>query len=246
MAFPLLAIPAIIGAVTATLNRIKEVRENKRTNRANLELAKYQAEQNQLYLDKQNAYNTPASQMARYGDAGLNPNLIYGQGNTGNQASPGVYEAPRIDMRTNPVEDISGTLSMYQDMQMRQAQIEKTEAETSYIQERNMLAKLQGRTGEFDLERRSALAPYDLNIRRGQKTKLYLENMMLSPKAAASEQQVNLQTKRMEMQNENLRMQNVFQAYEEQFRKMGVTNSDHFLVRVLTRMLGRAGLDYMK
>lgn len=36
-----------------------------------------------------NQYNSPASQMQRYQDAGLNPNLIYGQSNTANAASAG-------------------------------------------------------------------------------------------------------------------------------------------------------------
>ena len=35
-------------------------------------------------FDYQNAYNTPANQMKRLKDAGLNPALMYGQGNTGN------------------------------------------------------------------------------------------------------------------------------------------------------------------
>lgn len=35
-------------------------------------------------FDYQNAYNTPANQMKRLKDAGLNPALMYGQGTTGN------------------------------------------------------------------------------------------------------------------------------------------------------------------
>ena len=35
-------------------------------------------------FDYQNAYNTPAKQMQRLKEAGLNPALMYGQGNTGN------------------------------------------------------------------------------------------------------------------------------------------------------------------
>lgn len=42
---------------------------------SNMKLAKYQ-----------NAYNTPAAQMKRYKDAGLNPNLVYTQGNSGNMS----------------------------------------------------------------------------------------------------------------------------------------------------------------
>ena len=45
--------------------------------------------------NKQNAYNTPSAQMARYAEAGLNPNLIYGQANTaGSIASPSATSKP--------------------------------------------------------------------------------------------------------------------------------------------------------
>ena len=37
--------------------------------------------------DYQNAYNTPAQQMARLKAAGLNPALMYGQGTTGNASN---------------------------------------------------------------------------------------------------------------------------------------------------------------
>lgn len=39
----------------------------------------------------QNAYNSPQSQMERYRAAGLNPNLIYGQGTSGNMTSAPQY-----------------------------------------------------------------------------------------------------------------------------------------------------------
>lgn len=51
-------------------------------------LAAYQNDLNKQYLDYYNAYNAPAQQMARFKEAGLNPHLIYSQGNPGNQASP--------------------------------------------------------------------------------------------------------------------------------------------------------------
>lgn len=51
-------------------------------------LAAYQNDLNKQYLDYYNAYNTPAMQMERFSEAGLNPHLIYSQGNPGNQASP--------------------------------------------------------------------------------------------------------------------------------------------------------------
>lgn len=44
-----------------------------------------------------NQYNSPHEQMLRYAEAGLNPNLIYGQGSPGNQSQPVQYDVPFID-----------------------------------------------------------------------------------------------------------------------------------------------------
>lgn len=66
-----------------------------------------QDKQNQFNLEMwhlQNEYNSPQAQMKRYEEAGLNPALIYSQGNPGNAANApvqGVPEAPEFsrDMR---------------------------------------------------------------------------------------------------------------------------------------------------
>lgn len=50
--------------------------------RSNMRL---QAQLNQEAIDRQNEYNSPAAQMQRFKDAGLNPDLIYGQSNEGTQ-----------------------------------------------------------------------------------------------------------------------------------------------------------------
>ena len=46
-----------------------------------------------------NEYNTPIMQMQRFKEAGLNPHLIYGQGNSGNSsmASLPQQETPKVD-----------------------------------------------------------------------------------------------------------------------------------------------------
>ena len=50
-------------------------------------LQKYQNEWNLEMWHRQNEYNSPIQQMARYQEAGLNPNLIYSQGSPGNSQS---------------------------------------------------------------------------------------------------------------------------------------------------------------
>lgn len=58
----------------------------------------------------QQDYNSPAAQMQRFADAGLNPNLVYSQGNSGNASS-----APGVQM-AHP--NIAGAASADQQKQM--------------------------------------------------------------------------------------------------------------------------------
>lgn len=51
------------------------------------DLMKYQFDLNQLAVENQNRYNSPIAQMERLREAGLNPNLVYGNGVDGNQSS---------------------------------------------------------------------------------------------------------------------------------------------------------------
>ena len=56
----------------------------KEANRMNYKLA-HEGMQHEIDMwNMQNAYNTPQAQMERLKQAGLNPNLMYGQGNVGN------------------------------------------------------------------------------------------------------------------------------------------------------------------
>lgn len=81
MAFPILPLLVAGGWVANYLGQRKQAKEN-------AALAATQASANEAYLKQQQEYNSPASQMLRYSQAGLNPNLVYGQGNPGNQSAP--------------------------------------------------------------------------------------------------------------------------------------------------------------
>lgn len=61
--------------------------ENEKARAHNLMLAELQNKWNVEQWAKENEYNSPSAQMARYAAAGLNPNLIYGQSNTSAQLS---------------------------------------------------------------------------------------------------------------------------------------------------------------
>lgn len=91
--------------------------------------------QNQVKLiDKQNEYNTPAAQMQRFADAGLNPNLIYGMGNNGNQPASGSI-AP-VDFSTASREAKMQMLNYKVDLAQKQAQINLLDKQANESDER--------------------------------------------------------------------------------------------------------------
>lgn len=134
------------NAAQASKDNIAAVQE---MNRGNMELAKYQFEQNLEMWNKQNAYNTPLAQMQRFKDAGLNPNLIFGQGSNGNASSAPEYKAPNLQAytgRTRDAQMLAQTSMLALDMQQKQLQNENLEAQNANIQAQtaNTIAQTQG------------------------------------------------------------------------------------------------------
>lgn len=98
-----------------------------------LELMKYQ-----------NDFNSPAAQMQRFKDAGLNPNLVYGQGTPGNMLSkPSVPQqapsrAPQISFQ---LPDFSGML-------LQQSQRELTDTKVGESTAKQDLMRVQQKVAE--------------------------------------------------------------------------------------------------
>ncbi|MDV3547376.1 hypothetical protein CMU66_02490 [Elizabethkingia anophelis] len=89
--------------------------------------------------NKNNEYNTPLAQMQRLKEAGLNPNLMYGQGTTGNSSAPA-----KADGRQPTQYDFMPAMQMYQQMRMNesQRQLQKSQTELNHAQ----AAKTQAET----------------------------------------------------------------------------------------------------
>lgn len=114
------SIPAAIGSAINVAGGLfgANMQQNK-----NLELAKWQAQ-----------YNSPANQMARYRAAGLNPNLIYGQGTPGNmeRVMPADYASAFSNLGSN-----------FQQQQYIAAQTELASSKTQESQVKQGLMKAQ-------------------------------------------------------------------------------------------------------
>lgn len=87
----------------------------------------------------QNEYNSPAAQMQRLKDAGLNPNLVYGHGATAmspgmprsSGGSPAMGEAPRVDF--------GQALSQIYGNRVRQQQVDNMKKQWEILGEQKML-----------------------------------------------------------------------------------------------------------
>lgn len=87
-------------------------------------------------LREQNLYNSPESQMQRYQAAGLNPNLVYTQGNPGNQSQMVSYPEASAHIGTDAA-------ASYNQSSMQQSQVAATKAQTVRTGVLTEVAKLQ-------------------------------------------------------------------------------------------------------
>ena len=96
-----------LAAGSGLFGSIGNVVSTAMTNRANMKLADHQFAQNVKMWNMQNEYNAPSAQVQRLKDAGLNPNLMYGNGTaaTGNSPQMPQYAAPTLQ-----VPQIAGNL----------------------------------------------------------------------------------------------------------------------------------------
>lgn len=123
--------PIVGGAIIAGASSILGSLLNAKSTSANNKL------QQQLVNDA-NAYNTPGMQMQRFQDAGLNPYMMLGQVNAGNQTS--VASTTPIDYSSgvqgvgNAANTLIQAASANSQIEVNKATIAKTESETALNQ----------------------------------------------------------------------------------------------------------------
>lgn len=99
-------IASLIGGLVSSWFSNKAQRE---ANATNIQLANLNNAANERNIDKMNEYNSPVNQVSRLSAAGLNPNLVYGNGQVMNtQDSPAQFVAPHVDPAGMDFTAISG------------------------------------------------------------------------------------------------------------------------------------------
>lgn len=129
-------IGAVANAIAGNAANKTNLRIARETNQAQMDLARYQADRNLDLWNLNNAYNTPAEQMKRYQEAGLNPNLIYGNGSasSGSSSSPAAgFDAPKLQRAQVDNSYVANSAQMLMNGLSQSAQIRKTDAETALL-----------------------------------------------------------------------------------------------------------------
>lgn len=245
------AIAGIVSLVGSAISSRASRKQAQQTNTANLELSKYGYGQDKAMWEAQNRYNSPMAQMARFSEAGLNPNLVYGQGSAGNAASIPSFDVPKADLH-HQILDIPSMLNQYQDFNLKQAQVDNINANTRNTNERTtneslrrMLMELTGKKGSLELERMPEMQQYQADIMHGQADASYSKLLEQFARTRGAELQ-NLATEKsikgIGYSNELKRLQIIYDQNRNQWIKMGFTSHDNVGFRVLIQMMTKLGL----
>lgn len=162
-------IPAIIGGAAALagglVGGLMNRKSQKDANKANIQLAREQQQFEQKMVQQQNEYNSPSAQMQRYAQAGLNPNLVYTQGNPGNQTSIPSYQRAEVKpVQFNFQSDMANAVAQVYNNLQAVAQIRKANADarSTEIDNQIKLGSWENQI-QYDISRYTALDEFYRN-----------------------------------------------------------------------------------
>lgn len=182
------------------------------------------------------------------------------------------YHPPQVEYSTGVTNlpDVLGMYQNFQSRQAQinqmEAQTENIEAKTATEKFNTTLKEILGTRAGVDLAQTQQLNPYSLDIKQQEaqqsqiKTDANLKSLMLLDedqkiKVLQQLQQraniENIQSKTarerkslnvMDLEMEKKQAEILYMKYKNQWREMGVTDSDNVLMRIMVRMLSEAGL----
>ncbi len=176
--------PVTLGAIGQTVGQtasgIFGYLGQRSANKTNIRLAREGREHDVNMWNMQNAYNTPEMQMQRLKEAGLNPNLIYGDGSasTGNAGSaPSAHTASvQNELATVAQMNLMPLISAYTDWQVKKAQIDNIRSQTEGNQINNYINAFQKDYAEYNAMNQASKLLYEEGLMKENLRHKRLEN----------------------------------------------------------------------
>lgn len=217
--------------------------------------------------DRTTKYNSPAMQMQRYKEAGLNPNLIYGQ----MQEAPMVRGTPGAEWHPRQQQWNGGAIVQgFADTQLKAAQtdnlkkaIETADAEISLKRQqvlesiaRSGKLAVETSTGKFNLDKAQQLMHWDLQKaeletkRQDQLLRLSEEGNTRSNLLAANSIAQGIQniiqsralTDKTREEIKNLQKTGMLQDLDIQLKKIGIQPGDNIIARMVGQLINNPGV----
>lgn len=210
-----------------------------------------------------NAYNSPKAQMARLREAGLNPNLVYGNGSVANQTKGPVKSDSFVNV-PSPTGDLGNvlgdSLQTFQDVRMRDAQIDNINAQTQNTVARTATEGanlvLKGVTGKKvgeELRQLEGLWNFNVTAKDEEARQAGIRtDQMLTQLKTMGHQEIaaglDNEYKRagltiQQIQKEQQQADVLFSKYRNELARLGFNQNDSVIARVIVRALKAAGID---
>lgn len=209
-----------------------------------------------------NEYNSPANQMERLREAGLNPHLVYGNGTVANTSRGPVRSDDYLKV-PSPTGDLGGiaanSIASYQDIKMREAQTDNIKAQTDNINARTLtesfrtgLTELQGKKTYEETRQMEGLWNFNVQAKEAEARKAEIsvdqalqqlvlmkaDELQRNLNARYLEKQISQQDIEREIKSADLLYKNM----ENDWRKMGIHSGDHPAIRSIVRMMAEQGI----
>lgn len=238
------------SALGQGVNAISQSSINKKTRNYNREMYEKQKQDNINQWHLQNNYNHPSAQMARLREAGLNPNLVYGNGADATaqsiqNATPASWnpKAPEVDLGRMA----EGGLSAYYDVQLKQAQVDNVRANTTVAAQDAILkgqmaanAGLDYADKNFNLGQKQAINDYFIEATKENLRKLKIETDYLGQEKAANLNQLmaniaktQTDTKHSQASIQAILKDNQLRDLDIWLKKNGINPNDPMIMRIL-------------
>lgn len=235
-----------LGLLSGVFSGNSQASQNEKNRQFQLQMYNKQYSDAVNFWNMQNDYNSPSAQMARFKAAGLNPNLIYGQGTPGNASSPPpVPHAPTYQgIAPNTLgQGISGALSSlgnYYDLETKRAQVDNMKRQNELVAAQtvktisdttgsNLSNEFADKSMPFRLNKSIAdyLVPQQVLQFNDEMNPLLIAIQRYKNEVARNEADASLmmpqQAKASLM---NTQLQNQMAQFEVRLNKMGITKSD--------------------
>lgn len=248
-----MADPITIAGVTAGANFLGNLVTGKQ-NRA-------QRKWQEKMWNKTNEYNSPVMQMQRFKEAGLNPHLIYGQGNNGNTSMPSAPQQFQQDFSGYADAAMNYVATKKQNIEIDNMKKAAEVMEADIISKQASAVNSLSNSAKTDQERQQSAETFgtlkeqlDANLANtrttGKKLEAEISNILESTKLTTQQRAESLQRiQESTARIESMRIDNNLKGVEIEIKKIelglkkaGINPNDPAWARILGRVLEESGI----